>query len=226
MRVLLTAFCICAIVGVATAEKPVILGTQVDRLPCDMTSVAYDWDFAVDDGGFTTTTCDPTGGLAVWGYGIDPVATTSVWGTVIGGLYPSDSGDGLVSPPFDVGPGSNMMEVSHYVDIETNYDGCNVSVDGTVIAPMGGYDGVISTSTSFYAFCVDMEEGYTGHANVWATSCWDLSAYDGQTIQVEFDFGSDSSVTYPGWYLGYVKVGGMTATPTEQTTWGTIKSLY
>ena len=180
MRVLLTAFCICAIVGVATAEKPVILGTQVDRLPCDMTSVAYDWDFAVDDGGFTTTTCDPTGGLAV----------------------------------------------SHYVDIETNYDGCNVSVDGTVIAPMGGYDGVISTSTSFYAFCVDMEEGYTGHANVWATSCWDLSAYDGQTIQVEFDFGSDSSVTYPGWYLGYVKVGGMTATPTEQTTWGTIKSLY
>ncbi len=51
------------------------------------------------------------------------------------------------------------------------------------------------------------EEGFTDYDNPWEEQCFDLSAFDGQTIQVEFDFGSDSSVTYPGWYLAYVRIG-------------------
>jgi len=94
--------------------------------------------------------------------------------------------------------------------------------------PLGGYDGTISTSTSYYAYCVDLELGFTDDTlNQWIVDCWDLSAYMGQTIQVSFDFGSDSSVTYPGWYLAYVKVGTTEmALPTESKTWGSLKSLY
>ena len=51
--------------------------------------------------------------------------------------------------------------------------------------------------------------------------------YAYETIQVRFDFGSDGSVQYPGWYLAYVKIG-TTQDPIqiEDSTWGRVKSLY
>jgi hypothetical protein len=49
----------------------------------------------------------------------------------------------------------------------------------------------------------------------------------GMTIQVRFDFGSDSSVNRPGWYLAYVKIGNAeNPIPVEQSTWGGLKTLY
>jgi len=105
------------------------------------------------------------------------------------------------------------MEVRHYVQSETDYDGGNVSVvGGAVIPPVAGYPATISTSTFFTAWCVDNEEGFTGSSasgpsENWVDRCFDLSAYNGQTIQVRFDFGSDASVNYPGWYLASVKIG-------------------
>ena len=83
-----------------------------------------------------------------------------------------------------------------------------------------------STSTNYYAFCVDMEQGWTGHDIMQSLDCFDLSAFMGEEVQVSFDFGSDSSVTYPGQYLLYVKVGAAGSTPTEGTTWGAIKGLF
>ena len=47
----------------------------------------------------------------------------------------------------------------------------------------------------------------------------------GEEVQLEFQFGSDSSVTYPGWYIGSVTVGG-DVVGTEQMTWSTMKSLF
>ena len=169
----------------------------------------YDWDFAISDHGFTTTMCDLYG-VPVWEYGstvIIPGAPGDVWGTVLNGEYYDESGEGLLSPPFVVGD-SFVMEIHHYFDIETNYDGCNVSVDGNVITPMAGYTvPELSPSASFYAMCVDLEPGWTGHDAVWIWSLFDLSPFIGQEIQVEFDFGSDASVTYRGWYIASVWVG-------------------
>jgi hypothetical protein len=229
MRTLFVTLGLLAVAGVAFAGSPPVIGTpSANSMPCNLQYVAYDWDFAGGNMGFTTTTCDATGGLPVWAHGACNIAGApgDVWGTVLMGDYPSDSGEGVVSPAFTVGADAHLMEIFHYYDIETNYDGGNVSVDGTVITPMAGYDGTLSTSTSYYAFCVDLEDGFTGHANVWMTSCFDLAAYMGQTISVEFDFGSDSSVTYPGWYIASVKVGTDQVVPVEDTTWGSIKELY
>jgi bacillopeptidase F len=234
MRVLATVLGILALAGVALADKPPVseLYEPVDQ-SCNLVSVAYDWDFATGDHGFTTATCDPTGGLAVWEYGVSsqvPGYTDPVWGTILNDNYPNNSGQGLLTPSFTVGSSSNYLEVYHYVHTESNYDGCNVKVNGTVIQPMVAYPATINTSTSYYAYCVDMQPGWTGNGSTgplgWLTSCFDLSAFMGQTIQVEFDLGSDSSVQYPGWFLAYVRVGGLEPTLTDSPTWGAIKGLF
>lgn len=207
---------------------------DAERDACNLPYVAYDWDFDVSNHGFTPVTCDNTGGLPVWAWGLEstiPGSPGNVWATVLNGNYPANAGQGLLSPPFEVTTSSYLMEISHYVHLETNYDGCNVSVDGTVITPTNGYPAQISTSTAYYAYCVDLERGWTGNgfsgpSQVWLQQCFDLSAYIGETIQVEFDFGADSSVQYPGWYLAYVKIGGDTPIPVEEASWGQIKAIY
>ncbi len=237
MRTLLTVFAVLAMAGGAFAGDPAIPGDQNHTpQPCNFTAVCIDWDFAVDPHGFTVGTCDPTGGLPVWQYGPDgsipppPSGAQDYWGTILNGSYPSNSGEGLISPPFTVTPNCFLMEVMHYYDIENNYDGGNVTVvgdPGNPIAPLGGYDATISTSSTYYAYCVDLELGFTDDTlSAWIVDCWDLSAYMGQTIQVSFDFGSDSSVTYPGWYLAYVKIGTNEPISTDPSTWGRVKSLY
>jgi bacillopeptidase F len=230
-------FAVLAMAGGAFAGDPAIPSDQAHTpQPCNFTAVCINWDFAVGPQGFTTGTCDPTGGLATWQYGPDftipppPTGPQDYWGTVLGGSYLSDTGEGLISPPFTVAPDCFLMEVMHWYDIENNYDGGNVVVvgdPGNPIVPLGGYDATISTSSFYYAYCVDLELGFTDDTlGLWIVDCWDLSAYMGQTIQVEFDFGSDSSVTYPGWYLAYVKLGTNEPISVNSATWGRVKSLY
>jgi hypothetical protein len=61
----------------------------------------------------------------------------------------------------------------------------------------------------------------------WGRACFDLSQFMGMTIQVRFDFGSDSSVVRPGWYISYVKIGRTEMPiPVDRSTWGGLKSLY
>ncbi len=203
---------------------------------CDFRDVCFDWDFALGDHGFLPAECG--GGAPVWEYGnttFVPGAPGTVWGTILEGDYVVLAGDALVSPPFDVVVGQcDYMEVRHYVHTErysetsTLWDGCNVSVGGVVIPPLEGYSGTASTS----ALCVGGQEVLGGRSaegplRNWNRSCFDLTAFDGQTVQLNFNFGSDGSVVYPGWYLAYVKVG-TTEEPiaNEDLTWGSLKALY
>ncbi|MFC1573487.1 hypothetical protein ACFL6M_07825 [Candidatus Eisenbacteria bacterium] len=229
MKTLIVALGTLVMAGMAHAGFPPdeVINPH-NRVPCGLETVCIDWNFAEGDQGFLPAVCEP-GGLPVWEYGpttFIPGAPGDVWGTVLQANYLNDSGDGLCSPEFAVTADCYLMEVYHYYDIETNYDGGNVTVNGVVVAPDGGYDATISTSTSFYAWCVDLEEGFTGHENTWASDCFDLSAFIGQNVIVCFDFGSDSSVTYPGWYIAQVQIGGPEGTPVDGDTWGTIKHLF
>jgi hypothetical protein len=185
---------------------------------CTMDAVAYDWDFAAGAHGFTTRACD-TGGAQVWEYGdtgLIPGAPPLVWGTVLNGNYPDNTGAGLLSPSFTIGPSTKIIEVLHYYDTESSFDGCNLSLypDGTVVTPAAGYPiSAINSSGSYYAWCVDGEPGWTGQSGGWRIDCFDLSAYSGTTVSLEFDFGSDASVTAAGWYLAHVRVGGDVVIP-------------
>ena len=206
---------ILIVVGFVVAQEktPQAPMAPLTPVPCNLVYVAHDWDFTVSDQGFTTTTCDATGGGPVWEWGTSNIAGApgTVWGTVLTGNYLNDSGQGLLSPAFDVTTITDKMEILSYLQTETNYDGVNVKVNDTLLQPTDLYNATISTSTSFYAYCVDNQAGWTGSSSSpsqnWVQQCFDLSAYNGQTIQVRFDFGSDSSVSYPGWYLGYVRIG-------------------
>ena len=77
--------------------------------------------------------------------------------------------------------------------------------------------------------CVDLEPGWTGNSSTpsqnWVAQCFDLTAYMNTRISLEFDFGSDASVTYPGWYIASVMVGTQVVAE-EQHSWGHIKGLY
>jgi hypothetical protein len=213
------AFCVLVgllvLSGAATArnderERP----ASPERVACELVGVTHDWDFSVGDQGFQVVDCD-AGGIPAWQYGPTesiPGAPPRVWGTVLNGDYPNNAGGGLVSPPFVVTPESGRLEVYHCFDTEPGYDGGNVSVgvwpSSQIIHPIGGYNtSEISPGPLYNAFCVNGEPGWTGHDATWRLDCFDLSAYLGQEVRIEFDFGSDASVTAPGWYLGRVRVG-------------------
>jgi hypothetical protein len=227
MKKLLVIIGILAIAGIAHAAKPVIEsdGTPLTRVECGLTAVVYDWDFATSDHGFTTMMCD-TEGEPVWQYGADATYGT-VWGTILNDDYVSNAGEALVSPTFMVDATTQLVEVYHFYATENIYDGCNLSVNGTVVEPVAGYDvPELSTSSNFYAWCVDLEPGFTDDLNPdFVTSCFDLGQFVGEEVALEFTFGSDSSVTYPGWYLASVKVGSATVA-TEPTSLSAIKALY
>jgi len=225
-----------AMLGVLALAAPVLAGgpptgslAQPEAVPCNLTCICYDWDFAVSNQGFTAPNSCDTGGTPTWQYGNTTLvpAPGTVWGTTLNANYPINSGDALKSPAFTVTSNCNMVEIYHYIYTESSYDGGNVKCNDTLITPMGGYTGTICTSTSYYAFCVDMEMGWMGQVTTaFRADCFDLSQFMGQTVVLSFEFGSDSSVTYPGWYVASVKVGGTGATPTEDSTWGQIKNLF
>ena len=230
MRALLTILCVMVIASVAWADKPVQpVDNPIDRIECSFENVTYDWDFTVNDQGFTTATCDD-GGVPTWewGYANTDVWPDLVWGTTLLADYPSDAGESLISPSFIVDDSAYLVELQHGYWIEDSYDGGNLSVNGVVVEPMEGYpDDEISDSTSFYAWCVDGEPGFTGSmgGDYPRTNCFDLSAFMGEEVQLSFDFGSDSSVQDPGWYIGVVRVGG-DVVANDGTTWSAMKGLY
>ncbi len=52
-----------------------------------------------------------------------------------------------------------------------------------------------------------------------------ITDFMGQDVALEFTFGSDSSVTYPGWYLASVKVGSIVV-GVEESSMGNVKALF
>ena len=238
-RMILTLALVAIVAMPALANKPVI-ETQggLDRIECGLQNVCWEWM-----GEYYTETCD-TGGASVWQYGAsnnpevptvdcngDPLG--DVLATVLNGDYVNDAGERAVfEPMITVDETCYLAEFCYFFDIEGNYDGFNVEFivngDPVVIEPMGGgyTDAQLSTSTSYYAWCVDLQPGYSGHDYPgFFKDCYDLSAFDGQSGYLAIKFGSDSSVTYPGVYVASVVVGGL-ETPAESTNWSTIKKLY
>jgi len=228
MRILLTILICLFTTGLATAEKPTFDTHEPLRVPCGLTNVVYDWDFAAGMQDFTTSPCDAQG-VPVWEHGPTTYvagAPGTVWGTVLEADYPVDSGEALVSPSFMVSEETYLMEIFHYYDAENLWDGGNVKVNGNVITPLVGYPGVISVPGDWYAWCVDFQSGFTGLNVGWFSSCFDLSAYLGQTIQVSFEFGSDDTFVEAGWYIASVRVGNDFIVENESQTWTGVKSMY
>ena len=157
---------------------------------------------------------------------------THVLGTILAGAYPVLSGESVLVGAFDITPLCYCLELCHFYDFETNWDGGNVKVsaDGgatwTLVTPFGGYDG-INTSTSYPCNCVWNQEFFTGTSTTFVRDCFNLLDYVGSTVLVRLDMGSDSySTTDLGWYIKWIKLGGEEQSPVESATWGAIKAMY
>ena len=157
----------------------------------------------------------------------DDVSVTKLLGTVIGGDYPNYAGHRAVVGPVEITGQTWCVELCHFYNIETRYDGGNVkiSTDGgstwSLITPQAGYPNTANSDPE----CVPSEPVFTGDSNAFIRDCFDLSGYKGRSVLIGFDFGSDASVGYPGWYIKWVKFGA-SETPTEARKWGTIKTMF
>jgi hypothetical protein len=151
----------------------------------------------VDQWHISTQRNHTTGGARAWKFGSQGA-----------GPY-TDSGDGaLVAPPVRISPGA-ALSFWHWINAESQ--GSNQAWDGAVveltndagaswteIIPQGGYT---------HAIIPNQQSPFPPNYPCWSGSFdwrqaqFDLSAYDGQTIQVRLRFGSDGYVTFEGWYI-------------------------
>ena len=172
-------------------------------------SIYYFSDFEDNDGYLLSN--NPSG----WQWGAPTSGPGSahsgsnVWGTILGGDYPTNSNFTLdTTIPVGVVSTAYMLEFWHWYDIESSYDGGNVKVstdDGAswaVITPLTGYTGTANTANPLSG-----EPIFCGHdQGFWELVEFDLSAFVGENILVRWHFGSDSSVQYPGWYIDDVRI--------------------
>jgi len=204
---------------------------------CPSIYTCYVVDFNESPGGFVVEPCE---GDPIWEWGVpvgipgiacDDVPVTNVLGTLLGGDY-VPCGERAIIGPFEINEYCWCMELCHFYDTEANYDGGNVvvSTDGgatwQIITPQRGYDGV---GSAYGAACTMGQPIFTGHQfnTAFLRDCFNLEQFIGQSILIGFNFGADSSVFYPGWYIKWVKIGSDEPTsPVENTSWGRVKSMY
>ena len=205
---------------------------------CPFPFDCYVFDFNLDPCGLQLVDCGL--GPNPWAWGVDleipqvacdDVPVTNILGTTLGGPYPVSVGGIAMVGPVLVEEACDCLELCHYYDTETGYDGGNVKVstDGgvtwTQIDPARGYDDILD-STYYVAECVANEWVFTGDSGTFVRDCFDLSAFVGQEIMIGLFFGSEGySTTDLGWYVKWIKLGGE-ASPVQDATWGSIKSLY
>jgi hypothetical protein len=203
---------------------------------CPFENTCYEVDFNLEAAFYL----DECGGAPEWEWGpmtnpevpdvaCDDVPITNILATGLAGDYPVSAGEIAVAGPFHLTPFCTCLELCHFVDTEPSFDGGNVkiSVDNgatwTLVTPADGYPGTLYT----YCPCIPGEPAFTGHIMTsFEKDCFDLSDYVGADILVGFFFGSDSSVTYPGWYIKWLRIGSNDSSPVQEGSWGGVKALY
>jgi hypothetical protein len=99
-----------------------------------------------------------------------------------------------------------MMQINHWYNIELNWDGGNVKISDdngstwTILTPTVAYP-VAAVSTANVGIPGESAYSGTNTSNFWHNVQFDLSSYDSSTVMFRFDFGTDGSVTYEGWYI-------------------------
>ena len=163
-----------------------------------------------EDNGFFEADNDWEWGVPESGPG-DAHSGANLWGTILNGSYSNGPLlSALVSPLLGL-TSDPVLTFWHWYNIESGFDGGNVKIssDGInwdIITPEGGYDGILSTN---FGNPIGGQEAFFGESNGWELATFDLSAYSGAMVLIKFDFGSDTSVEDPGWYIDdFVVYGG------------------
>jgi bacillopeptidase F len=166
----------------------------------------YASDLESDDGDLVTSGLSPGW---EWGNPGAPVGAHSgqrVWGTVLAGDYEDDALWCLELQKVRVPKLNPRLTFWHWYDIEQDWDGANLKLttDGgqnyDLLTPSDGYP---SSSVGVFD-----QPGYSGSSGGWIQASFDLGPYAGRVVNIRFSFGSDGSVSGPGWYIDDVAIVG------------------
>ena len=197
----------------AFAAEPVtnLMATPLDEEvalswtePSTSTYVVFT-SFEGSDGGFTGNggfeRGVPTVGPSAAGSGAE------CWATNLNANYDNMMFATLTSPAYNLtGMTNPMMQINHWYNIELNWDGGNVKISDdngstwTILTPTVAYP-VAAVSTANVGIPGEPAYSGTNSSNFWHNVQFDLSSYDSSTVMFRFDFGTDGSVTYEGWYI-------------------------
>jgi len=163
-------------------------------------------DFEASNGGY-----DNTSGTVCWSWGTPsgaapaPHSGVNEWGTGMTGTYPASMRSNLTSPIFTV-PAEARLGFWHWYYTENGYDGGNVKIStngGANWTILGSYlNPYTYASLSYHSG----EPVWCGNSYGWIFSKFDLSSYAGMDVQIRFDFDSDGSVCYTGWFIDDVQI--------------------
>jgi Zn-dependent metalloprotease/fibronectin type 3 domain-containing protein len=177
----------------------------------------YAENFEATNGGYTQT----QGTVWEWGTpsGAGPGGAhggLKCWGTTLAGNYPNNAIGRLQTIALTLHTNS-MMEFWHWYNMESYWDGGNVKISTnggttwTIIDPVTPYpEDAASTANA----AIPGERCYSASSGGWVLASFNLGAYGsagGTSALLRFDFGSDGSVVYPGWYIDDILVTNVTA---------------
>ena len=178
-------------------------------------NASYENNFNTNNGGWVP---DPATGGWTWGAPTNPSAPApysppSYWGTGLTANYPNNACFKLtLSPGLVVQSPTARVEFWRWFNIESSWDGCNffVSVDNgstwqLVTPTTGGYTGTTNTANT----CNPSQAAWTGIGTTWTYVVIPIGQFVGQTPLFRFVFGSDGSVTYPGFFFDDMLIWGL-----------------
>ncbi len=108
------------------------------------------------------------------------------WGTNLAGDYQNSTRTSLISPPLDLAMAAPRLQFQGWFDQENCCDRTYLEIDAG-----GGW--VLVTT-------------YVGTMTPWTAYTADLSAYQGQTVQLRLRFESDYSVIEPGAFIDDIEI--------------------
>ncbi len=128
----------------------------------------------------------------------------------------------VVSPAQDVSA-TSVLTFYHKYDFESGYDGgvLEISVAGGAWTDLGSSatsNGYTNTISSSYSSPISGRSAWSGSISSFAEVSVDLGAYAGQSAQIRWRMGCDSSVGKGFWYVDDIQITDVGTTPSECTT--------
>jgi uncharacterized repeat protein (TIGR01451 family) len=185
--------------------------TDLDYDVYDYT-VLYAEDFEADDGGYTVAGTNPSWQWGEPASGPDTAHSgLNVWATSLSGSYNNSESSYLESPDIDLSAYAGTgftVEWWEYVEVEPVFDAWYVEASND-----GG-----ETWATVYGW-------YTGSTGGWINPSVSLSSsYAVSSFRLRFGLYSDSSFTYPGYYVDDVRITADPPWKSESVNSGTVVS--
>ena len=173
-------------------------------------------DFETSDGGYNHGDGPGVGTIDDWEWGAPTSGPNSahsgsnVWATNLDGDHSNGADSVLDTMEIDLNMFAPQPQLKYWQWYDhTTYDCGNVKISTDsgatwdIIYPDGGYTGTATSGNQG----IPGEPAFTDSSHeFWHQVRFNLSAYEGETVEFRWHFGSTSTTTHPGWYIDDVEL--------------------